>query len=349
MKLKKKSVTQNVFWVLICVLSNSYALGQDFTELYQEMSHSVVYISRTKPNRVPSKDYVENLGEGYSGTGFLISKRRVITPSHVVDFEDDIYVQFNDGQVTKGRKETNIEGVDLAIFTLDEHNENSKAVKLGNSDDIRIGDRLFSIGAPFGFPKSFYSGNLSNKVSNIGNFNPFFSLEYLQSDIYANSGSSGSPVFNGKGEVIGIMQHILTTDNTFQGSSFALSSNIIKRIIIGKERIWRGANLHPLSFDKVEFALPQENGLLVVAVDSDSFYGDLETDDLTNDGLAYNDRLLQKGDIILSINGIKIEFTSNVLSKIDAILLASTKNNPISVKVLRDGKILHMKTRSAID
>jgi len=170
---------------------------------------------------LPSTVSIEaSIDRGTSGgTGCIISKDGLIlTSSHVVEDSNDIQVTTYSGHVYRARilallKNKN----DLAIIKIDT-NENLQLAKFGNSDEVKVGQRVLTIGCPFGFKDTLTTGI----VSRID-----YERNKIQTDAAINPGCSGGPLLNLKGEVIGINQSIYNPDNNRSniGIGFALPSN----------------------------------------------------------------------------------------------------------------------------
>ena len=204
---------------------------------------------------------------GGLGSGFMISDNQIITAAHVVKVAEKVSVQFLDGEVIPAKVISAYGTADVALLELIWPRKNAITLNLADSDQVKIGERVFVVGAPYGLGHSLSSGYVSGIIKNKNDKNPFTNSEYIQTDAAINTGNSGGPMINMKGEVIGVVSNILTESGGFQGIGFASSSNITKDLLFEKEVIWNGTDLVPLTgkIAKV-FNLPQESGLLVQRV-----------------------------------------------------------------------------------
>lgn len=166
------------------------------------------------------------LKEGVSsGTGCVLTHEGVIlTSSHVIEGSDDIDITTNSGKVYKA-KVLSILGKnnDLALLKI-LPKENLSTIRLGNSDEIKVGQKVLAIGNPFGF-----SGTLTQGiVSRID-----YAKNKIQTDAAINPGNSGGPLLNSSGEVIGISQSIYNPDNNKSniGIGFAVPVSSVKEFI----------------------------------------------------------------------------------------------------------------------
>lgn len=160
-----------------------------------------------------------------SGTGFIIdTKGIIVTSSHVVDNAEEVDVTTFSGQVYKGKVISAAkENQDLALVKI-EPKERLAALKLADFDKIKVGQKVVAIGNPFGFRGTMTVGI----VSRID-----YTKNKIQTDAAINPGSSGGPLINGKGEVIGISQSIYNPDNDQSniGIGFAVPVNEVKKFL----------------------------------------------------------------------------------------------------------------------
>jgi serine protease Do len=160
------------------------------------------------------------------GSGFVIDPRGyILTNNHVVEGAIDIVVHFNDGRTLPATVLGRDPLTDIALIKLKGQVSNLKALKLGDSDALRVGDWLLAIGNPFGLASSVSLGILSAKARQITG-GPYD--DFLQTDAAINPGNSGGPLFNMQGEVIGINTAIVSGGT---GIGFAVPSNLAKALI----------------------------------------------------------------------------------------------------------------------
>jgi len=172
-------------------------------------------------------------------------------------------------------------------------------------------------------------------------------VEVLQSDAAANSGNSGGPMFNMNGEVIGIISSILTRSGGFDGISFAISSNVTKRLLLEGKPRWSGLDTVLLDKYAAAFNVPQKAGLLVQRVAQGSMADKM--------GLKGGDKLIKigtrelliGGDVILEVAGLIVTPDAMTLKAIRNKVQQMDKGDMLFVKVLRAGKtkILSAKLR----
>ncbi len=172
------------------------------------------------------------LSDGLScGTGCIIDKSGVIlTSAHVIDVGKTVIVTMNNGQNYNAKVLKHLgENKDIALLKIDVPKD-LKTVKLGNSEKIKVGQKVWAIGNPFGFSGTLTQGIIS-RID--------YAKNRIQTDAAINPGSSGGPLLNAKGEIIGINQAIYNPDNNISniGIGFATPINLVKEYLQEKEEI----------------------------------------------------------------------------------------------------------------
>ena len=250
------------FWFL---LSFSLLLGAqtplsnlpDFTGIVEKQGASVVNISTTQIIRggrgnfgglpldendpmfeffrrfIPRQPGAPNGGNGgreYEnhslGSGFIVSADGyILTNAHVIDAADEILVRLTDKREFKARLIGADKRTDVALIKIEA--KNLPAVTLGSPSDLKVGEWVVAIGSPFGFDNSVTAGIVSAKGRSLPqeNFVPF-----IQTDVAVNPGNSGGPLFNLKGEVVGINSQIYSRSGGFMGISFAIPIDVAMEV-----------------------------------------------------------------------------------------------------------------------
>ncbi len=256
------------------------------------------------------------------GSGFIISPDGLIlTNHHVVEGADELTVQLFDKKDYKAKVIGSDQKTDIALIKIDA--KDLPTVKIGSSDKVKVGEWVAAIGAPFGLNNTVTAGIVSAKSRNLPDeqFVPF-----IQTDVAVNPGNSGGPLFNMKGEVIGINSQIFSTSGGFMGLSFAIPIDLavqIKDQLLKDGKVSRGrigVVMQPLTPELAKsFGLKDNKGALVVQLEAN---GPAEKAGVKD------------GDIIIEFNGTKIDEASDLSRAV-----ASTKpNSKAKMKVLREGK-----------
>ncbi|MBO0367897.1 DegQ family serine endoprotease [Pseudomonas shirazensis] len=256
------------------------------------------------------------------GSGFIISSDGyVLTNNHVVADADEIIVRLSDRSELQAKLVGTDPRTDVALLKVE--GKDLPIVKLGDSEKLKVGEWVLAIGSPFGFDHSVTKGIVSAKGRTLPNdtYVPF-----IQTDVAINPGNSGGPLFNMKGEVVGINSQIFTRSGGFMGLSFAIPidvaldvSNQLKKD--GKvNRGWLGVVIQEVNKDLAEsFGLDKPAGALVAQV--------LEDGPAAKGGL-------QVGDVILSMNGQPIIMSADLPH-----LVGSLKDGAkAKLEIIRNGK-----------
>jgi len=320
--------------------------AQDLSEIYERVNPAVVEILTEQKELINVGATTKTITAGGLGSGFMISDTQIITAAHVVQVAEKVNVEFFDGQVIPANVISSYNTADVALIELLYPRKNAVTVKLGDSDNSKIGSKVFVVGAPFGLGHSFSSGYVSGFKRNIQDKNPFTKYEYIQTDAAINTGNSGGPMFNMQGEVIGIVSNILTKSGGFEGIGFATTSNLTRKLLLETKPFWSGVELIPLTGKMAQiFNIPQATGLLTQKVVLSSPLGviGLKAGDLEIE--IADTKIIVGGDIILAFNGIEVEATDESFTKIANMMQERNEGDSIELTVLRAGKVIKLGRR----
>jgi len=234
------------------------------------------------------------------GSGFIVSADGIIlTNTHVVDDAKEVTVRLTDNREFRAKVIGKDPVSDVAVLRIEA--KNLPTVKLGDSGRVKVGEWVVAIGSPYGFDNSVTAGIVSAKARSLGgdSYVPF-----LQTDAAVNPGNSGGPLFNLKGEVIGINSQIYSRNGGFQGLSFAIPINVAYRVeneIIQTGHVTRGrlgVTIQGVTQSLAEsFGLSRPEGALVSFVDPDS---------------PASKAGLEVGDVITKVNGEPIVHSNDL-------------------------------------
>jgi serine protease Do len=256
------------------------------------------------------------------GSGFIIDPNGLImTNAHVVKDASEVTVKLTDRREYRAKVLGADPKTDIAIIKIDA--KNLPAVTLGSSDKLQVGEWVLAIGSPFGFENTVTAGVVSAKGRTLPTDS---AVPFIQTDVAVNPGNSGGPLFNAKGEVVGINSQIYSQSGGYQGVSFSIPVDLAVKV---KEQI--------VAHGKVEHA---KLGVAVQEVNqqlADSFGLDRPAGALVanvDKGSPAEKAGLQTGDVIRSINGQQI-IASGDLS---AAVSASQPGQKATLEVWRKGK-----------
>lgn len=318
--------------------------AQDIATLYKKMNPSVVTI--LTESKILNEDHQMATNEGI-GSGVLISnKGEVLTAAHVVNDAEKIIVRFLNGEEILAKVIRSAPMADLALIKLSWLPKEHTIARLGDSDRTSVGEQVIIIGAPYGLEHSLSVGYISGRKQQKTRTSGFTLNDFFQTDASINQGNSGGPMFNLKGEVIGISSYIITESGGFQGIGFAATSNLAKKVVVDSHRHWTGINGYYLD-EKSSWLLnvPINGGMLVESVvkfspaDYAGIKGGFEKVSL--DG----EEIILGGDIILAIN--EFPLTLHAFEKLGQINSEATEEErenlfnqtSFKLKVLRGGKV----------
>lgn len=315
------------------------AFSQNLADLFEKNKLSVVTIyvkESVSEGTGDPRTFTSNEG---LGSGVLIRDNIVLTASHVVANADKIMVQFYDGEAVAATTRRISRTADVALITLQRPPADPHIAVIGNSDESRIGDAIFVVGAPMGLPYSLSTGVISGLHTERNLSNDGKSLEFFQTDAAINTGNSGGPMFNYKGEVIGIVSSILTRSGGFEGIGFAATSNVARELLTNRGSRYFGIESLVLSFEMARILnVPQESGWLVQHVVRNSPAGKLGIQGGFRKVSIDGQEIMLGGDIILQVDDIKITGEESVY-QIWEYLNSSHATTTYTIKVLRNGEI----------
>lgn len=320
----------------------------DIASIVEQYGESVVNISTTsKPEpRGPQgqmpmpfggtpfedmfRDFFENMPQQQMrpaqslGSGVIISADGfVVTNHHVVRRADDILVRLSDETEYKAELVGADSKNDLALLKIDAPQKLPFA-KLGNSDDVRVGQWVVAIGNPFGLGGTVTTGIISARGRHIGQ-GPYD--DFFQTDAAINPGNSGGPLFNLDGDVIGINTAILSRSGGNQGIGFSIPSNIVNNIVEQiKEhgrpiRGWLGVRIQKVTDDMASaLGLDDSMGALVAEVEPDS---------------PADKAGLEVGDVILAYNGESVKD----MTDLPKLVAQTSVGANVKMNVLRNGNM----------
>ncbi len=267
------------------------------------------------PNASPSPTRGE-------GSGFIVSPDGIImTNAHVVRDATEVIVKLTDRREFTAKVLGSDPKTDVAVIKIDA--KNLPTVPLGHASDLKVGEWVLAIGSPFGFENSVTAGVVSAKGRSLPDdgFVPF-----IQTDVAVNPGNSGGPLFNTRGEVVGINSQIYSQSGGYQGLSFAIPIELANKV---KDQIVATGHA---THARLGVAIQEVNQTL-----ADSFHLDHPEGALVSSvdaGGPADKAGLKSGDVILKVNGQTIVDSSDLPSLIGE----SAPGEKVSLEVWRNGQ-----------
>ncbi len=340
--------------------SSSSNAPASFADLAERLLPTVVNISSSQKTMTPEtmpdmpefppgspfedffQDFMDKRGDGDGllppqaslGSGVIIdaAKGIVITNNHVIKDADQIRVTLHNDQTLQAKVLGIDEKTDLAVLQVDMKKAKLSAAGFGNSDQMRVGDWIVAIGNPFGLGGTVTTGIISARARDI-NSGPYD--DYIQTDASINRGNSGGPMFNLKGEIIGINTAIFSPSGGSVGIGFAIPSNLVKPVVdqiiqYGRtKRGWIGVRIQSVTDDIAEsLNLGDIRGALVASVAPKG------PADLAG---------LKPGDIVTDYNGQKL----GEMKQLPRLVAETPIDTTSTLTVWRDGKTVTITVKIA--
>jgi Do/DeqQ family serine protease len=330
----------------------------DFTGVSKEVMNSVVHVTSVRTMEVNNRFYrgenpLEDLfGDDFfrffygdprqqkqqqkqmprefrqegTGSGVIISPSGyIVTNNHVVDGADEIEVTLHNNEVFKAKVIGTDPSTDLALLQIKA--DKLPALPIGNSNNVEVGEWVLAIGNPFNLDATVTAGIVSAKGRNINIINDRSAIEaFIQTDAAINPGNSGGALVNLKGELIGINTAIASPTGAYAGYGFAIPTSIVQKVVedMMKYGTVQRAYLGVMIRD-IDGAFAKENGLKT----AEGAYIDSVTEKS-----AASKAGIEKGDVIVSIDGTPIMKSADVLEQVGI----HRPGDKVSVTVNRKGK-----------
>ena len=348
LKIIKNFLLITFFNIILITNLNSKEVPDSFADLVERLMPSVVNISATRvvqtrsqnpfPFQFPPGSPFEDLFKEFDkngapqkrktqslGSGFIIDKSGIIiTCNHVIQSAEGIFVKLTNGKEYEAKVIGTDPTSDIAVIKINTKDP-LKAVSFADSDKSRVGDWVIAIGNPFGLGGTVTAGIISarNRDISMGKYDDF-----IQTDAAINQGNSGGPLFNTRGEVVGINSAILSNTGGSVGIGFSIPSNFAKNTIdqitkFGEtKRGYIGVRIQEVTKEIADsLGLKSQEGALVSSA--------------TTGGPA-NKAGIEAGDIILEFNNKKVDN----MRKLPKIVAETPIGENVTVKIWRDKKIL---------
>lgn len=253
------------------------------------------------------------------GSGFIVSHDGfILTNAHVVRGVDEVTVKLTDKRKFTAKVVGYDERTDIAVIKINA--SNLPKVTIGDPEKLRVGEAVVAIGSPFGFENSVTSGIVSAKGRSLPDENY---VPFIQTDVAVNPGNSGGPLFNLRGEVVGVNSQIYSRNGGYQGVSFSIpidvAMDVANQLKTGGKvtRGWLGVSIQEVSSDLADsFGLDRPRGALIADVEENS--------PAAKSGL-------QVSDVVLKFDGKNIESASDL----PRMVAATKAGSKVAVQVWR--------------
>jgi S1-C subfamily serine protease len=295
---------------------------------------------RVNPSVVIVRTKEKDTGTSGLGSGVLVSADgKVLSAAHVVHTADEISVEFLNGETVGARVVASEPYADVSLLQLEHVPSGALVARLGDSDLMEIGEQVFVIGAPYGIGHTLTVGHLSGRHKPNTVYSAMGLAEFFQTDAAINQGNSGGPMFDMRGEVIGVVSHVISKSGGFEGLGFVVTSNTTRRLLLERRSFWSGLEGVLLTGELAQaLNVAQGIGLLVqrVAEQSPAAAIGLRPGILraTIDGR----NLTVGGDIVLRVQGVPVAGDLASYERMQEQLSRLAPGATVTLTVLRSGK-----------
>lgn len=331
--------------VALAILAAPEAGAQSLREVFRQVNASVVLIEARGGRTSTSAGELMETEEGV-GSGVLISTDgKVLTAAHVVQGADEISVRFTTGAPVSARVVASASFADIALLQLATTPPGAVVAAFGDSDELEIGDQIFTIGAPYGANHSLAVGWVSARRRPVTVYEDATALEVFQTDLAVYEGNSGGPLFNLRGEIVGIVTHVLAKNGTASGPSFSVTGNVARKLMVEQRRGWLGVESLMIDGEVARaFHLPQPAGLLVQSVADGSLADRLGLREGSLPAQIGELDLVLGGDVLLEVHGVPVSSTPAFVSAFTSALDRVRPGDTVTVQVWRGGKVVTLTT-----
>lgn len=264
-----------------------------------------------------------------AGSGFIVSPDGIIlTNAHVVDGASEVTVKLTDRREFQAKVLGSDAKTDVAVLKIEA--KDLPVVKLGSTRDLRVGEWVLAIGSPFGLENTVTAGVVSAKGRSLPDSG---GVAFIQSDVAVNPGNSGGPLFNARGEVVGINSQIYSRSGGYQGLSFAIPIDLATHV---KDQIVQHGKAEHARLGVVvqevnqaladSFRLDRPRGALVAQVES---------------GSPAQRAGLKPGDVVLGVDGEAVVASGDL----PALLAQHRAGDQVQMKVWREGREVQVAAR----
>ncbi|MDD7473448.1 MAG: trypsin-like peptidase domain-containing protein [Bdellovibrionota bacterium] len=274
--------------------------------IYKACKDSVVFISTLTISQDPFDMFMGQERKEGSGSGVIIDSKKgiVLTNLHVIQNASDLIITINEKEKTRAKLIGYDNEYDIAVLQMIKYPTTIKAISLGDSSTLEVGQKVIAIGNPFGLSKTLTTGVISNLNRTVRNPNNFLMKGLIQTDASINPGNSGGPLIDMGGRIIGLNTAILSSSGDSAGIGFAIPVNYLRRIL--PELINTGKVSRP---DLGLVMVDTSQGVMIQRVEKQSplvglaYPAEIEIKDRFTRGFI---RDFSKADLIYSIDGVRV-------------------------------------------
>ena len=327
--------------------TNTYSITEDEKNniaVYEKAADGVVNVTSTA---VQMDFFFNPFPTQGSGSGSIIdTKGHILTNHHVVANAQKLEVTLADGSKWPAKLVGSDPDNDLAVIKIDAPREKLKVIPMGDSKNLRIGQKVLAIGNPFGFERTLTTGVISSLGRTIRSEVGTLIEDVIQTDAAINPGNSGGPLLNSAGEIIGINSAIISPSGGNVGIGFAIPANTAKRVV--PELIAKGYVTYPWIGATIQSLIPEVAKYLKLKIERGAMIAEVAKGGPADKaGLKGGDQRIQVGNIIMMAGGdIVVKADEHEVKTNDELIRYIREKKPgdtILLKIHRKGNTMDAK------
>jgi S1-C subfamily serine protease len=347
LKMISKKVSIIIILLIGLWIGNAFCITEDEKNniaVYEKVADGVVNITSIA---VQLDFFFNPFPTQGSGSGSIIDlKGHILTNHHVVANAQKLEVTLADGSKWPAKLIGSDPDNDLAVIKIDAPKEKLKVILLGDSKNLRIGQKVLAIGNPFGLERTLTTGVISSLGRTIRSDAGYLIEDVIQTDAAINPGNSGGPLLNSEGEIIGINSAIISPSGGNVGIGFAIPVNTAKRVV--PELISKGYVSYPYIGATIQSLIPEMAKFLKLKIERGAMIAEVvKGGPADKAGLKGGNQRVQVGNMIVIVGGdIVVKADQHEVKTHDDLIRYIREKRPgntLLLKVYRKGDFIDVK------
>ncbi len=344
---KQFAVFMFISFVTLFVTENAFSITEDEKNniaVYEKVADGVVNVTSTA---IQMDFFFNPFPTQGSGSGSIIDTRgHILTNHHVVANAQKLEVTLADGSKWPAKLIGLDSDNDLAVIKIEAPKEKLKIISMGDSKNLRIGQKVLAIGNPFGLERTLTTGVISSLGRTIRSDMGTLMEDIIQTDAAINPGNSGGPLLNSEGEIIGVNSAIISPSGGSVGIGFAIPVNTAKKVV--PELIAKGYVTYPWIGATIQSLIPEIAKFLKLKVERGAMIADVvKGGPADKAGLKGGNQRVQVGNMIVIVGGdIVVKADQHDVKTHDELIRYIREKKPVDsilLKVFRKGKFEEVK------
>ncbi len=344
-------VSIGILILLILIFSTEQVFPVAFTEeeknniaVYEKVADGVVNVTSTA---IQMDFFFNAFPTQGSGSGSIIdTKGQILTNHHVVANAQKLEVTLADGSKWPAKLIGSDPDSDLAVIKIDAPKEKLKIIPMGDSKNLKIGQKVLAIGNPFGLQRTLTTGIISSLGRTIRSESGTLMEDIIQTDAAINPGNSGGPLLNSEGEIIGINSAIISPSGGSVGIGFAIPINTARKVV--PQLVAKGYVSYPWIGATIQTLIPEVANFLKIKVERGAMIAEVvKGGPADKAALKGGNQRVQVGNMIVIVGGdIVVKADQHDVKTHDELIRYIREKKPgdtILLKILRKGKFEEVK------